>query len=141
MSVLTRPAIGSYPVRRSILADVDQNVDKNVDQYKASPLACGPTPRRTPQRVTRAIRAAQPPAPPVELVILVPAYQPDMRLAELVSDLGRNLPGCQVLVVDGHSSDRTREIVSALAAGIWSCRTVRGSRASRDGRCIELTAA
>ena len=118
MSVSTRPAIGSYPVRRSILADVDQNVDKNVDQYKASPLACGPTPRRTPHRVTRAIRAAQPPAPPVELVILVPAYQPDMRLAELVSDLGRNLPGCQVLVVDdGSGPDYARVFTEARARG------------------------
>ena len=33
------------------------------------------------------------------------------------------------------------KLLSALAAAIWSCRTVRGSSASRDGRCIELTAA
>ena len=27
------------------------------------------------------------------------------------------------------------KLVSALAAAIWSCRTVRGFSASRDGRC------
>lgn len=37
------------------------------------------------------------------LVVLIPAYQPDARLPQLVTTLRRDLPGVQVLVVDDGS--------------------------------------
>lgn len=155
MNVSTRPTIGSYPVRRSILTDPDRR--------STTALVSGPTPRRTAQRMTGALRAVETPAPPIELVVLVPAYQPDMRLAALVTDLGRELPGCQVLVVDDGSGpdyagvfvaarDRGAEVIShrvnagkgqalrtglAHAAGTWPsadvvCADADGQHAPGD---------
>ncbi|VEG29367.1 GtrA family protein [Actinomyces howellii] len=112
MSVSTRPGTGSFPTRRRILGE-------GMTRH-SRPLASGPSPRRTARRMTGAIRAVEIPAPPVELVVLVPAYRPDMRLARLVADLGRRLPGCQVLVVDDGSGAAFEEVFAAArAAGSW----------------------
>ncbi|MDO4244377.1 MAG: bifunctional glycosyltransferase family 2/GtrA family protein [Actinomyces sp.] len=66
--------------------------------------------------MTGAFRAVETPAPPVELVVLVPAYRPDMRLAALVADLGLRLPGCQVLVVDDGSGPQFGAVFAAARA-------------------------
>lgn len=108
MSVSTRPGTGSFPTRRRILGE-------GMTRH-SRPLASGPSPRRTARRMTGAIRAVEIPAPPVELVVLVPAYRPDMRLARLVADLGRRLPGCQVLVVDDGSGAAFEEVFAAARA-------------------------
>ena len=50
---------------------------------------------------------------PAWLVVLVPAYQPDARLAALVTDIRRRLPGAQVLVVDDGSGPAYEEVFAA----------------------------
>ena len=50
---------------------------------------------------------------PARLVVLVPAYQPDARLAALVTDIRRRLPGAQVLVVDDGSGPAYEEVFAA----------------------------
>lgn len=88
----------------------------------AAPAADNPTQPggRRAMSGQRTIGARRPVAPrrPVDLVILIPAYQPTMRLPSLVEDLGRRLPGCQVLIVDdGSDADCARVFAAARDRG------------------------
>ena len=52
------------------------------------------------------------------LTILVPARNEEARIAETVTDLRRDFPGCEVIVVDGRSEDRTAERAEAAGAAV-----------------------
>lgn len=70
-----------------------------------------PTPgRRSPQADSQ-----EPVGDPtaVRLAVLIPAYRPDARLAELTADLRRELPGCAVLVVDDGSGPEYSPVFEA----------------------------
>ncbi|HZE88018.1 MAG TPA: glycosyltransferase, partial [Verrucomicrobiae bacterium] len=46
--------------------------------------------------------------PPIS--VIVPALNEQGRIARCLESLARTLPGAEILVVDGGSGDRTREI-------------------------------
>lgn len=56
--------------------------------------------------------------PAARLVVLIPAYQPDARLAGLVTSIRRELPGARVLIVDdGSGPEYTQSLAAATNAG------------------------
>lgn len=103
---------GPHPVRRPITS-------------RLRGLVSGPAPRRDARRMT----GGMPAAPAIELVVLVPAYQPDSRLADLTRTMAATLPGCQVLVVDDGSGPLFEDAFEAArraGAVILGYRTNRG---------------
>ncbi|MDU0347404.1 bifunctional glycosyltransferase family 2/GtrA family protein [Actinomyces sp. MRS3W] len=146
MSTPTRPDTGSFPTRR-LRPDAAPPTAYGAARQEmgAARSGAGPAqdsgPDRGPAPATAsAIRRL----PQVGLVVLIPAYQPDMRLAELVADLVRELPGCRVLVVDDGSGPeyaRVFRAASARGADVVGYATNRGKgQALRTGlaRAAEL---
>ena len=72
------------------------------------------SPTRPSPRRGAAARSGR--ARPAGLVVLVPAYQPEGRLAGLVTDVRRRLPGAQVLVVDDGSGPAYEHVFAAARA-------------------------
>ena len=102
MRTTTRPDSGSRPTReRSRLDDV-------------APRRRPPLPAAEPHRDARRATAARHGV--VALVVLIPAYQPDMRLTRLVRDVRRALPETRVLVVDDGSGPAYEGVFAAARA-------------------------
>ncbi len=85
MSATTHVARSTFPTGRPL---------RRVLSDAAAPAR---TVRPTPVRSAAAPQAA------TDVVVLIPAYQPDDRLGRLVTSLRRALPACSVLVVDDGS--------------------------------------
>ena len=99
MRTTTRPDSDSRPTReRSRLDDV-------------APRRRPPLPAAEPHRDARRATAARHGV--VALVVLIPAYQPDMRLTRLVRDVRRALPETRVLVVDDGSGPAYEGVLAA----------------------------
>ncbi|WP_234416033.1 MULTISPECIES: bifunctional glycosyltransferase family 2/GtrA family protein [unclassified Actinomyces] len=116
MSTPARPATGSFPRRRL-----------RPDAVARPHTAYAPGRPAASARENEAERSGGPAPVPgmrpasgrpsrVGLVVLIPAYQPDDRLAHLVSDLVRELPGCRVLVVDDGSGPEYAPAFRAASA-------------------------
>ncbi|ARD42569.1 bifunctional glycosyltransferase family 2/GtrA family protein [Actinomyces gaoshouyii] len=73
--------------------------------------AMPPTPGRRSPRADSQEPVGE--ATAVLLAVLIPAYRPDARLAELTADLRRELPGCTVLVVDDGSGPEYSPVFEA----------------------------
>lgn len=58
---------------------------------------------------------AEAPALPGRLIVLIPAYNEQERIAQVIGDLRRELPGADILVINDGSSDET--VPRARAAG------------------------
>ena len=102
MRTTTRPDSDSRPTReRSRLDDV-------------APRRRPPLPAAEPHRDARRATAARHGV--VALVVLIPAYQPDMRLTRLVRDVRRALPETRVLVVDDGSGPAYEGVLAAARA-------------------------
>jgi len=52
---------------------------------------------------------------PSTTLIIVPAYNEEPRIADVIRGIGEHIPGVDIVIVDDGSSDRTREV--ALRAG------------------------
>ena len=100
MSVQTGPV----PVRRRI--DPGRHDDMTIPTSGTTAM-----PRQSRQSAGATSEAER--FRPAWLVVLVPAYQPDARLAALVTDIRRRLPGAQVLVVDDGSGPAYEEVFAA----------------------------
>lgn len=104
---------GTNPVRRRSL------------RAHGAPIVAGPTPRRDARRMTGGV----PTALLTEQVVLIPAYEPDGRLAQLALALRAAAPGCQVLVVDDGSGpgwDAAFEAAGRAGAVVLRYATNRG---------------
>lgn len=119
MSTLTRRDTGSFPQRR---LRPDAAPKPAVGRHEADRAAGsarkdevgygnGPAPVRGMRPASTHGRSSR-----VGLVVLIPAYRPDARLAELVSQLVRELPGCRVLVVDDGSGPGYAGVFRAASA-------------------------
>lgn len=67
------------------------------------------------------------------MLVLIPAYEPDLRLVQLVRDLGVHLPGATVLVVDdgsGPAYDGVFEVAHAAGARLLRYTTNQGKGAA-----------
>jgi len=64
-----------------------------------------------------------------DLTIVLPTLNEVGNLETLIGELGRAMPGCQVIVVDDDSNDGTPELVCKIGAGDPS---VRFDSATRD---------
>lgn len=95
----TPPARATFPVRQGLTAPSSHRARNSAPARRAAPTA--------PARST---------APSPRLVVLVPAYQPDQRLATLVAHLREALQGCAVLVVDDGSGTQYAPVFAAARA-------------------------
>ncbi len=59
-----------------------------------------------------------------DLTVILPTLNEAGNLESLIEGLGRELPGCQVIVVDDNSSDGTPDLVRTLAAQNASLRLI-----------------
>jgi dolichol-phosphate mannosyltransferase len=59
-----------------------------------------------------------------DLTIILPTLNEVGNLETLISELGRVMPGCQVIVVDDNSNDGTPELVRQISAGNPSLRLI-----------------
>ena len=113
MSTTTRPSAGSRPARRWPAPTGRPRLAGAGRPRPSGPARralAGPAARRAgPRPARRTIGAGRP-----ALAVLIPAYQPDERLAGLVEDLRRDLAGCRVLIVDD-GSDPARAPIFAAA--------------------------
>jgi len=49
------------------------------------------------------------------LLVVIPAYNEESNILLLLNQLKRTVPNAQIIVIDGHSQDRTRELVQEYA--------------------------
>lgn len=68
------------------------------------------------------VQAPEPAAPAVagRLIVLIPAFNEEAKIADVVADIHREVPAADVLVVDDGSSDRTVERAKAAGAMVLS---------------------
>ena len=59
-----------------------------------------------------------------DLTVILPTLNEAGNIEALVTELGRVLPGCRVIVVDDNSNDGTADLVSAIAARDPSVRVI-----------------
>ena len=64
------------------------------------------------------------------IAVLIPAYNADKSLAELIHRLRTSLGDVQIVVVDDGSSDRTREIAASAGAAVLQHEKNRGKGAA-----------
>ena len=60
----------------------------------------------------------------LDLTVILPTLNEAGNLESLIENLGRELPGCQVIVVDDNSSDGTPDLVRKIAAHNASVRLI-----------------
>ncbi|QHO91808.1 dolichyl-phosphate beta-D-mannosyltransferase [Actinomyces sp. 432] len=135
MSTQTRPSTGSFPQRRLRPEAAAQPVTTRAPDRTAGSAGADEAGRRSGPASGPGVRWASTSGRParVGLVVLMPAYQPDGRLVELVSELVRELPGCRVLVVDDGSGPQYAQVfreASARGAEVVGYESNRGKGAA-----------
>jgi len=108
-------------------------------------LACAALPTLLFLRNLRAFRAPRAARGPVDVAILIPARDEEINIASAVEAALGNA-GAEVLVLDDGSSDRTYQIVCALAASEPRLRVLRGEElppgwTGKNFACAQLAAA
>lgn len=69
-----------------------------------------------------------------DLCVIVPAYNEEAAICHVIEDLHTNLPGCNIIVVDDCSSDRTAELASHSSVRVLSLSFNQGYGAAlRNG--------
>lgn len=68
------------------------------------------------------VQAPEPAAPAAagRLIVLIPAFNEERKIADVIADIHREVPAADVLVVDDGSSDRTVERAKAAGAMVLS---------------------
>src|SRR5262249_31537046 len=56
----------------------------------------------------------------MQIAVLIPCYNEEAAIAEVVRDFATALPGAKVYVYDNNSTDRTREVAAAAGATVRS---------------------